>query len=321
MVWAMGISEQKRERSDGNRSVSRPKKFSIKEQLFDAPPVEAGLYIVSTPIGNLGDITLRALETLASVDLIACEDTRMTRRLLERYGIQTRLMAYHDRNGPQKRPQLLAELENGGSIALVSDAGTPLVSDPGYKLVREASSAGHSIVAIPGASALLGALVTSALPSDRFLFEGFLPNRSAKRKSALKSLVAIDATLVFYESPRRLAATLADMVEILGNREAALARELTKKFEETLRLPLAELADHYRDAATPKGEIVIVVGPPTEAAVDPRSAEDMLRAALPHMSVREAASEIAGQLKRPRREIYALAITLSKKDIPEKGNE
>lgn len=285
--------------------------MSIAGQTHTVSQPAPGLYLVATPIGNLGDITLRALETLAGADLIACEDTRVTRRLLDRYGIHTQLTAYHDRNGSRVRPQILAQLDQGGRIALVSDAGTPLVSDPGFKLVREASAAGHHIVALPGASSILAALVTSALPTDRFVFEGFLPNRSARRKTVLGDLAPIDATLVFFESARRVAATLEDMVDVLGDRDAAVLRELTKKFEEAVRLPLSELADHYRTIPTPKGEIVIVVGPPGEDTKDHQSAEDLLRQALTQMSVREASREVADLLKIPKRDVYALALKLS----------
>ncbi len=287
-------------------------RFLIAGQSHHAPRPDPGLYVVATPIGNLGDVTVRALETLASVDLIACEDTRITRRLLERYGITTRLTAYHDRNGDKARPRILAELDQGRSVALVSDAGTPLVSDPGFKLVRAASAAGHQIIAVPGASSILAALITSALPTDRFLFEGFLPNRSAARKAVLKSLVPINSSLVFFESARRLAATLEDMTEILGTRDAAVLRELTKKFEESVRGPLPDLADRYRSGAAPKGEIVIVVGPPQKTAADERSAEDLLRQALGHMSVREAAREVSSLLNIPKRSVYALALNLAR---------
>ncbi|MEL7129255.1 MAG: 16S rRNA (cytidine(1402)-2'-O)-methyltransferase, partial [Pseudomonadota bacterium] len=214
----------------------------------------AGLHIVSTPIGNLRDITLRAIDVLASVEEVLAEDTRTARKLFDAHGITTKLTAYHDHNGAARRPELLARLQAGASLALISDAGTPLVSDPGWKLAREASDLGVPLIPLPGASAMLAGLVTSGLPSDRFLFAGFLPAKSAARKRTLMDLVDTPATLIFYESPARLAASLADMADVLGsNREAAVARELTKFFEETCRGTLGDLAKDYAAAGKPKG--------------------------------------------------------------------
>ena len=228
-----------------------------------ARPLEPALYLVATPIGNLSDITIRALETLAAADIVACEDTRVTRVLLDRYGIRQRSTPYHEHNADEAGPRLIAALAEGKSVALVSDAGTPLVSDPGYRLVERALAAGIKVVPIPGASAVLAALTASGLPSDTFLFAGFLPVKGGQLRSRLEALKSTDATLIFFESPRRLAETLDAMAEIFGGeRRAVVARELTKTFEELRRGTLDELAAHYREAATPKGEIVICVAPP-----------------------------------------------------------
>jgi 16S rRNA (cytidine1402-2'-O)-methyltransferase len=272
-----------------------------------------GLFIVATPIGNASDITLRALEILREVDLIACEDTRVSAKLLTIHGIATRRLSYHDHNADRVRPQLLARLAAGERIALISDAGTPLISDPGYKLVRDAVAAGLRVHTAPGASAALAALVLSGLPSNRFLFAGFLDAKSLARRRELTELSRLEATLIFYESAPRLAASLNDMAEILGDRPAAVARELTKLFEEVARDGLAALARRYAEAGPPKGEIVIVVGPPLESP--PAAAEDidtLLKEALGRASVRDAAAEIAARLGLPRREIYARAVALTR---------
>jgi 16S rRNA (cytidine1402-2'-O)-methyltransferase len=278
-----------------------------------APPLRAGLYLVATPIGNLGDITVRALEVLAATDLIACEDTRVTRKLLDRYGIATPLTSYHEHNAAQARPKLLARLADGAAIALVSDAGTPLVSDPGYKLVREARAAGANVTALPGASAVLAALTVSGLPTDRFLFEGFLPAKEAARRARIAELERIPATLVLFETGARIAASLADLAAGLGPREAALCRELTKFYEEIRRGDLATLAHQAADAPEPRGELVIVVAPPDRQ--DDVSAADLdalLRQALDRLSVKDAVAEIAAVSGAPRREVYRRAIALSK---------
>src|SRR5882762_7785190 len=216
--------------------------FSLHGHVLTAPKPVPGLYLVATPIGHLGDITLRALETLAGVDIIACEDTRITRRLTERYVISASLKPYHEHNAALARPKLLERLAQGASIALVSDAGTPLISDPGFKLVREVCAAGHQVIALPGPSSVLAALSVAALPTDRFFFEGFLPPRQQARRTRLSELARIDATLVLFESGNRIADTLADLAEIMGGRDAAICRELTKLHEEILRAPITELA-------------------------------------------------------------------------------
>jgi 16S rRNA (cytidine1402-2'-O)-methyltransferase len=272
-----------------------------------APP---GLTIVGTPIGNSRDVTLRALAALAAVDLIACEDTRVTARLLSMHGIKARLLPYHEHNAERMRPQLLARLAAGERIALVSDAGMPLVSDPGYKLVRAAIEAGLPVTAAPGPSAVLTALVLAGLPSDRFLFAGFLPAKAGPRRAALAELAAVPATLLFFEAPSRLAATLADMAAALGPRPAAVARELTKLHEEIRRAPLPELASHYAEAGPPRGEIVVVVGPPEAGPPDAVDLDAALRAALAGASLRDAVAAVAAATGRPRREVYRRALAL-----------
>ncbi len=280
-----------------------------------APPpskLAPGLYLTATPIGNLADITLRALEVLGAADVIACEDTRVTGRLLARYGIRTPMLSYHEHNAARVRPRLLERLGRGEAVALVSDAGTPLVSDPGYRLVRAAIEAGVQITAVPGPTSVIAALSLAGLPTDRFFFAGFLPPRAAARRRALGELTAVEATLVFLESPRRLAASLADMVAVLGPRAAAVARELTKRFEEVRRASLAELARHYADAGPPKGEVVVVVGPARRAAAEPAEVDAMLRRALETMSSRDAAAEVAAASGLSRRLVYARTLALAK---------
>ena len=272
-----------------------------------------GLYLVATPIGNARDITLRAIDVLAGAEILAAEDTRNTRKLLDILGIRReggRIVPYHDHNGAQQRPRLLAALAEGRSVALVSDAGTPLVADPGYRLATEAIAAGHAVTAVPGASAVLAALSVAGLPSDRFLFAGFLPPRQAARRRALEALAAVPATLVFYESPRRLAASLADMAAVLGDRPAAVCRELTKRFEEVRRGGLATLAAGYATGPAPKGEVVVVTGGPVAAPAGAATLDAALRAALTTLSVKDAAAAVAAELGLARREVYARALGL-----------
>lgn len=273
-----------------------------------------GLYLVATPIGNARDITLRALDLLAAVDVIACEDTRTTGKLLAMHGISARLTAYHDHNAARVRPALLARLRRGEAVALVCDAGTPLISDPGYRLVVEARSAGIPVTTAPGPSAALAALTISGLPTDRFFFAGFLPPKRAARRRALERLAVIDGVLLLYESARRLAAALADMADVLGPREAAVARELTKLHEEVRRAPLDALAAHYERAGAPKGEIVIVVAAPDADAdrLDDATVDELLRQALATDSLRDAAARVALATGLPRRRLYNRALALSK---------
>lgn len=277
-----------------------------------SPRLAAGLYVTATPIGNAGDITLRALDVLARADLVLCEDTRVTAKLFAIHGISAKTAPYHDHNAAEMRSRVLKRLEAGEAIALVSDAGTPLVSDPGLKLVREALDAGHNVTALPGASSVLAALTLAGLPTDRFFFAGFLPAKQEARRKELAELGQIPSTLVFLESANRLEAVLADMASALGPREAAVTRELTKKFEEVRRGPLAELAAHYAAAGAPKGEIVIVVGPPEKrAALCAHEVDAMIENALRRASLKDAVAEVVSVTGLPRREIYARALELS----------
>jgi 16S rRNA (cytidine1402-2'-O)-methyltransferase len=281
------------------------------DRLLPPDPLAPGLYIAATPIGNLEDITLRALRVLRDCDAIACEDTRLTLRLVQRYGLCRTLLPYHEHNARAALPGLMQRLEQGQSLALVSDAGTPLVSDPGYRLVTAAIAAGHAVVPLPGPSALLGGLVGSGLPNDRFFFAGFLPPRQAARRKELGEICAVPATLVFYEAPGRVAEALADMALVLGDRPACLARELTKKFEQWRRGTLAELAESAR-IEPPKGECVVLVGPPGAEGGEEIDLDAMLRAALVRESVRDAAAAVATATGLPRRHVYSRALELAK---------
>lgn len=297
---------------DDSPQEHAPQEQQGASRLFRVDPrLAPGLYVVSTPIGNLRDITLRALDILASADMVCAEDTRVASKLLSAFGVSARLRPYHDHNGAQARPALLNELQTGARIALMSDAGTPLVSDPGYKLVREAAELGVAVYSIPGASAPLAALASSGLPTDCFTFAGFPPPRSSARKVFLRELSTIRGTLIFFEGPSRLVASLADMAEVLGPaREGAVARELTKKFEETRRGTLAELAAHYAEAGPPRGEIVVLVGPGEEVV----ASEDMLDAAIAQADesrpMKEVAAEIAAKLGLGRRTVYERMLEL-----------
>ncbi|HVW58039.1 MAG TPA: 16S rRNA (cytidine(1402)-2'-O)-methyltransferase [Rhizobiaceae bacterium] len=286
--------------------------FLVGQTEIPARPLEPALYLVATPIGNLGDITLRALETLAAVDILAAEDTRVTRILLDRYGIRKRAVAHHQHNEAESGERLLAALRQGKSIALVSDAGTPLVSDPGYRLVTAALEEGLRVVPIPGASAVLAALAASGLPSDAFLFAGFLPSKAGQRRARLEELKAIPATLIFFESPHRLAECLDSMAAIFGGeRNAAVARELTKAFEEIRRGTLAALAEHYAEAGAPKGEIVILVAPPQPMeAVDEAETDRLLLALAAEMATSKAAAEAARMTGQPKQALYRRLIEL-----------
>jgi len=292
---------------------ARPRRYTVAGQAVEAPRLPAGLYLVATPIGNLRDITLRALEILAAADLVACEDTRVTRKLFDHYGLSAPLIAYHDHNAESARPKILEKLAAGGAIALVSDAGTPLISDPGYKLVRAATEAGYPVTAAPGPSSALTALTVAGLPTDRFFFEGFLPAKEAARRARIAELARIPATLVLFESGPRLAATLADLAAGLGAREAAVARELTKLHEEVRRSDLGTLAADYAAGAETRGEIVIVIAPPA-ASAQPSAADidALLQAALARTTVKEAVAEVAAATGEPRRAVYGRALALTK---------
>jgi 16S rRNA (cytidine1402-2'-O)-methyltransferase len=272
-----------------------------------------GLHLVATPIGNLGDLSGRAVSVLKGVDAIACEDTRVTGKLTHAFGIATPLVSYHEHNADRMRPKLLARLRDGERIALVSDAGTPLVSDPGYKLVREAAESGLSVYPIPGPSAALAALIVSGLPTDRFFFQGFLPAKSGARRSGLAEIAAIPSTLIIFEAARRLGPTLAEIAEVLGDRDAAVGRELTKLHEEVQRGPLSRLSAHY-EASPGKGEAVIVIAPPGAEVVDEARAatdiENRLRELLTNHGVKEAAAVVAAEFGIARRDAYARALAL-----------
>lgn len=288
--------------TDGQKQRS----YRLHNASIPARPLDVALYLVATPIGNLGDITLRALETLAGADVLACEDTRVTRVLLDRYGIVNRPYAYHEHNADEVGPRLLAALGEGKSVALVSDAGTPLVSDPGYRLAQLAIDAGYRVVPIPGASAPLAALVGSGLPNDTFLFAGFLPTKDKAKRDRLQELAMVPSTLLFFESPHRIAATVAAAAAVLGeSRRAAVCRELTKTFEEFRRGTLGELKAFYEDAGAVKGEIVLVIGPP-DAPPEPEAADvdALLTRLIADMSTGKAATEAARQTGLPRKELY-----------------
>src|SRR3954453_4768622 len=300
-------------------SINRPegtaeggsRTFSVAGHVLSAPKPAPGLYVVATPIGNLGDITLRALDTLAGVDIIACEDTRITRRLTERYGITAVLKPYHEHNAALARPKILERLSEGGYIALVEDGGTPLISDPGFKLVREVSAAGHRVIALPGPSSVLNALSVAALPIDRFFFEGFLPPKETARRARISELSRIDATLVVFESGTRVRDSLRDLAGVMGRRLAAICRELTKLHEEISRAPIAELA-RSADTLETRGEFVLVIGPP---AADAQAMSDgdldiLLRASLARDSVKDAVAHAVEVSGRPRRAVYARALEL-----------
>jgi 16S rRNA (cytidine1402-2'-O)-methyltransferase len=301
-----------------NEMNARPRSYAPFGIAIDAAKAEPGLYLVATPIGNLGDITLRALEVLAGADVIACEDTRVTRKLIERYGITTPLTAYHEHNAAEARPKLLARLAGDQAIALVSDAGTPLISDPGYKLVRAACEAGHSVTALPGPSSVLAALSVAGLPTDRFFFEGFLPPKQAARQKRAAVLANIPSTLVMFESGPRVAAMLADLAAAFGKRTAAVCRELTKLHEEVRRGDLETLAHEYTAGAETRGEFVIVVAPPAEEEEISDNVDELLRQALRRVSVKDAVGEVALVTGRPRREVYQRALNLSR-DVADDG--
>ncbi|MCX5513829.1 16S rRNA (cytidine(1402)-2'-O)-methyltransferase [Kaistia algarum] len=298
--------------------LTEARSFSIDGHVLPAPPLAPGLYIVSTPIGHLKDITIRALGTLACADLVACEDTRVTAVLTRHYGIKAPLLPYHEHNAEQQRPRILAALAENKVVALVSDAGTPLLSDPGFRLVGAVVEARHPVFPVPGASALLSALVTAALPTDAFLFAGFLPTRTVGRRKRLAELAATPATLVFYESPHRTADALADMAVVLGaDRPAVVARELTKAFETVKRGTLGSLAAEFAAGPDPKGEIVILAGPPVAAIPEADDVDSLLIGLLAEHPLKEAAKLAAETTGLSRRDLYQRALEL--KDDPDDG--
>ncbi|MEW5423103.1 16S rRNA (cytidine(1402)-2'-O)-methyltransferase [Amorphus sp. 3PC139-8] len=296
--------------------AQRDPAFWIETNRFAAPALAPGLYVVATPIGHLDDITLRALKTLAAADLVCCEDTRVTRVLLDRYQIRVPLSAYHEHNATKQRPKILERLAAGEAIALVSDAGTPLVSDPGFRLVEEAAAAGHAVFPIPGASALTASLTAAGLPTDTVVFLGFLPQKGGPRRRRIETFARLPASLVLYESPNRLGQTLADLTEICGtDRPASVCRELTKKFETVTRGTLGALSQAFPVKGAVKGEIAIVVGPPADEAASADDAEALLSAALERLPAGKAAAEVARITGRDRRELFQMALTL-KADAP-----
>jgi 16S rRNA (cytidine1402-2'-O)-methyltransferase len=294
--------------------TQKPRFFRVFGHDVPARELPSGLYLVATPIGNLGDVTLRALETLAAAGTIACEDSRVTRRLLDRYGITTPLLPYHDHNAEAVRPKILALLDAGAVVALVSDAGTPLISDPGFKLVQAAQAAGHPVTPVPGASAVLAALTASGLPTDRFFFEGFLPPREAARRERIGELANIPGSLVFFETGPRMAAMLSDLAGRLGGRPAAVCRELTKLHEEIRRDDLTALAQAYSGGAETRGEFVVAVGPPAKgeqaAAID---LDGLLTQALATASLKDAVEAVAAATGEKRRVVYQRALALPKR--------
>lgn len=293
--------------------IDKPKEFYVSGQRFEAPALVCGLYVVATPIGNLRDITLRALETLTAADLILCEDTRQSAKLLNHFGIKTHRTALHEHNERNRISNILERLGEGQAIALISDAGTPLLSDPGFPLVRAVRDAGHEILALPGPSALLAALTIAGLPTDRFTFVGFLPPKSGARTTALRPYATRPETLIFYESPRRLGAALANMAEIFGaDREVAVALELTKRFERVFRSTLAELAVQFADKDT-KGEAVILVAGAIEQELTQDDWQPALEKALADQPLRTAVAEITAQFSLKRKQVYDAALALKKK--------
>ncbi len=279
--------------------------------------LKPGLHLVATPIGHLGDLSPRALSTLKDADLLLCEDTRVTGKLLKMNGVERSMHAYHEHNAARMRPRILKHLEEGGSVALASDAGTPLVSDPGYKLVRDVIEAGHEVLAVPGPSAALAALVVSGLPTDRFLVAGFLPSKPGARKRAIEAVATVPASLIWFEAPQRLGGSLRDLAASLGPRPAAVARELTKRFEEVRRGTLEDLALFYAETQ-PRGEIVVVIGPPLadRDAVSDGEVDQALIEAMATMSPSSAAATVAAATGRPKRDLYRRAVDLRRAEKP-----
>ncbi len=281
--------------------------YSIGATTHEAERLAGGLYITATPIGHLGDVTLRALATMAAADILLCEDTRTTAKLLERYGIRTRLLPYHEHNAAKVRPAILRDLADGKSIALVSDAGMPLVSDPGYRLVADCVERKIPVTAVPGASAVLTALALSGLPTDRFSFLGFLPAKSGERKKLFAEFADVKSTLIVFESPHRIVEALADLNATLGNRRVAVSRELTKLHEEVLRGTAMEVHDILAARPSVKGEITLVIAPPEPSAAT-ASDEDIEAAideALKSLPASRAAADIAKRLDMPKKDVYA----------------
>jgi 16S rRNA (cytidine1402-2'-O)-methyltransferase len=308
------VQDRQRETKDASGHMLERAQAVLAEQL--ERPLPPGLYLVATPIGNLADISLRALAVLAGAELIAAEDTRHSRKLLTHFGIKGELTAYHEHNAGKERPRLLARIGAGASVALISDAGTPLISDPGYKLVREALDAGFTVTSIPGASAVMAGLTSAGLPTDTFLYAGFLPPKQGARRKRLEELAPVPATLIFFETAPRLAKCLADMAETLGPREAAVLKELTKLHEGIARGPLDALAAETAQSSELKGEFVVVVGPPTaeDAAIGDDAIVAALMQALQVESFRDAVRSVAERFKLPRARVYDLGLALPREE-------
>ncbi|GLS42141.1 16S rRNA (cytidine(1402)-2'-O)-methyltransferase [Methylobacterium brachythecii] len=309
---------QRIDRRDPKPGAAKPTAtFTAFGLAAEAEPLPAGLYIVATPIGNLRDVTFRALQTLAAADTVLAEDTRVTRTLMMHYGITTPLVAYHEHSNEAVRERMILRMQNGEALALVSDAGTPLVSDPGYKLVQATIDAGIAITPIPGPSAVMTAIVAAGLPTDRFFFEGFLPQKSGARRNRLEALAGIPGTLVLFESPHRLPEMLADASAVLGGtRPAAVARELTKLFETIRRGSLASLAETFAEEGAPKGEVVVVIGTAVEEEVEEADTDldARIEAALARHSIKDAAALVADETGRKKRDVYARALALARRN-------
>ena len=299
------------DRGDDARGVAVARRAAEVVERELAQDLPQGLYLIATPIGNLADITLRALATLARADVIYCEDTRHSRTLVAHFAIGRPLRPYHEHNADRERPRVLGEIAAGKSVALISDAGTPLVSDPGYKLVRDCVQEGYPVVSLPGPSALLAALGSAGLPTDTFLFAGFLPHKQGARRARLEQLKEIPATLVFFEAPTRVADALADIASVLGERETAIARELTKLHEEVQRGTPAELAEWVAGKA-PRGEMVVLVGPPSQREITDEEIGERLRMLLPQMSLSEAAKTVADALGIAKSRAYDVGLAAKK---------
>lgn len=300
---------------DGRRMTALTHSYIIGAHRYEAEPLAPGLYVVATPIGNLGDITLRALSTLAAAETVLCEDTRTSGKLMERFSIKTRLSPYHEHNAQKVRPEILARLSQGGAIALISDAGMPLVSDPGYRLVKEAAQLGIPVTACPGPSAVLTGLALSGLPTDRFLFAGFVPQKQGERKRFLAEFAKLKATLIFFESPHRIVETLQDLAAALPGRSVAVTRELTKLHEEVLRGSAQEIAAQLAARHAVKGEITLLVGPPEEEeVVSENELAAAIAQALRDMPASKAASEVARRFNLNRSDIYQRILDAKESD-------
>lgn len=311
---AASVPDESRKKTENSRGMTHDS-----SEQATVPDLAPGLYVTATPIGNLGDITLRALDVLRGVDRIACEDTRVSGKLLAHFGIDKPLVAYHEHNEARMCSKLVARLATGERLALVSDAGTPLISDPGYRLVRAAIAQGIEVIAVPGPSAAIAALSVSGLPTDRFYFEGFLPARGGARRERIARLKAIDATLVLYESARRLPRTLSDLAAALDGRGAVVARELTKLFEDVRRDTLQNLARDYGEEGAPKGEVVIIIAPPADDKPDWEEIDAALEAALKEMRLRQAVEEVTARTGAARRAVYQRALAFKK--ASERGDQ